>query len=100
MPAHHAVEMATLNGAKALGLDHLIGSIETGKHADLVAISVDDINQLPMYHPESNIVYSTQANQVSHAWCRGVPLLRQGKLTTINTTLLKERVLKWQKNAT
>lgn len=97
MPAHHAVEMATLNGAKALGLDHLIGSIENGKHADLVAISMDDINQLPMYRPESNIVYSTQANQVSHAWCRGVPLLREGKLTTINTTLLKERVTLWQK---
>ncbi|MDG1953076.1 MAG: TRZ/ATZ family hydrolase [Gammaproteobacteria bacterium] len=97
VPAHHAIEMATLNGAKALGLDHLIGSIESGKHADLVAISMDDINQLPMYRPESNIVYSTQANQVSHVWCRGVPLLREGKLTTINTTLLKERVLKWQK---
>jgi len=96
MPAHKAIEMATLNGARALGQDHLIGSLENGKQADIIAISMDDISQIPIYRPESNIVYSTQASQVRHAWCRGTPILREGKLTTINTTLIRDRAIKWQ----
>ncbi|KDO33263.1 hypothetical protein SPRG_02072 [Saprolegnia parasitica CBS 223.65] len=57
VPAATALRMATLNGAKAVGMDHIIGSLEVGKHADIVAVAADSIEMLPMYNAVSHLVY-------------------------------------------
>jgi 5-methylthioadenosine/S-adenosylhomocysteine deaminase len=96
VPAHQALEMATINGAKALGLDALIGSLEVGKYADITAIDLDTVNSTPVYNPVSQIVYATQASQVSHVWCAGQPLLKAGQFTDIDLTKIKSDTAKWQ----
>src|SRR5690606_19834090 len=58
VPAHTALRMATLNGAKALGLEADIGSLEVGKAADITAIRLDDLETQPLYDPISNVVYA------------------------------------------
>ena len=69
--AFQALEMATINGAKALGMESIIGSIESGKQADLVAIQVDDIALMPMYDAISHVVYAAGREHVSHVWVAG-----------------------------
>lgn len=71
VPAMKALEMATINGAKALGLDHEIGSIEAGKLADLIAVKMSDIAAMPCFDPISQLVYATSSNQVTHTWVAG-----------------------------
>lgn len=71
VPAMKALEMSTINGAKALGLDHQIGSIEVGKLADLIAVKISDITAQPCFDPISQLVYATSSNQVTHTWVAG-----------------------------
>jgi 5-methylthioadenosine/S-adenosylhomocysteine deaminase len=71
IPAHMAIEMATINGAKALGLEDKIGSIEIGKKADLTAVSFSDIDMQPCFDPVSHLVYVAGREQVSHVWVDG-----------------------------
>ncbi|HMZ91140.1 MAG TPA: TRZ/ATZ family hydrolase [Pseudomonadales bacterium] len=93
--AHRALELATLGGARALGLGEQIGSLEAGKLADLIAVRLDDINQQPLYHPASQLVYSASGNRVSHLWVAGRPLLSDGQLQSIDLASLRERVNGW-----
>lgn len=69
--AHRALEMATINGAKALGLDHLVGSIEVGKVADLTTVKLTDLNMQPCYDVASHLVYVAGREQVTHTWVSG-----------------------------
>ncbi len=69
--AYCALEMATINGAKALGLEHQIGSIEIGKLADLTAVKLTDIMLQPCYDPVSHLVYVAGREHVSHVWVNG-----------------------------
>jgi 5-methylthioadenosine/S-adenosylhomocysteine deaminase len=71
LPAHMAIEMATINGAKALGLEDKIGSIEIGKKADLTAVSFSDIDMQPCFDPVSHLVYVAGREHVSHVWVDG-----------------------------
>lgn len=71
LPAYAALEMATINGAKALGLQSEIGSIEVGKQADLVAVRLDELNSQPCFDPVSHLVYVAGREQVSHTWVAG-----------------------------
>ncbi|MES3006178.1 MAG: TRZ/ATZ family hydrolase [Pseudomonadota bacterium] len=96
VPAHQALQMATLNGARALGMDDRIGSLEPGKLADIVAIRMDTFNAMPVYNPLSHLVYSTQSSQVSHVWVGGRLLVDGGQLTTIDTQSLRSNTLAWQ----
>ncbi len=96
LPAHQALEMATINGAKALGLDAMIGSLEVGKYADMTAIDLDTLNSTPIYNPISQIVYATQASQVSHVWCSGQQLLRNGEFTGLDIQAIKSVSAEWQ----
>ena len=84
-----ALEMATINGAKALGIEAITGSIEVGKCADLIAINLDALNSQPSFDPISDIVYSVSANQVSHNWVAGKLLLDNGELTNFDQKLTK-----------
>jgi len=71
LSAHRALEMTTINGAKALGLDHAIGSIEVGKMADLIAVKLTDLNLQPCFDVASHLVYVAGRENVSHTWVAG-----------------------------
>ncbi len=96
VPAHEALTMATINGAKAMGLDDQIGSICAGKQADLIAINLHHINSMPVYDPISQIVYAASREQVQYVWVAGKCLLQQGKLTTIDETEVLSLASQWQ----
>jgi 5-methylthioadenosine/S-adenosylhomocysteine deaminase len=96
LPAHAALAMATINGARALGLEPDIGSLEPGKYADITAVSLDAINALPLYNPISHLVYNTQASQVSHVWIGGEAVVNEGNLKTIEVSAVKESARRWQ----
>ncbi|PCJ28505.1 MAG: N-ethylammeline chlorohydrolase [SAR86 cluster bacterium] len=96
LPAQQALEMATINGAKALGMEELIGTLEPGKFADITAVNLDSLNSMPVYNPLSQLVYSTQASQVSHVWCGGELLLLEGELQTLDRDLIKVTSYEWQ----
>ncbi|MFK7864391.1 MAG: TRZ/ATZ family hydrolase [Pseudohongiellaceae bacterium] len=97
VPAHKALELATINGAKAMGLDDKIGSLELGKYADITAIDLDYLNTLPMNNPVSHTVYAVNSRQVSHVWCHGKAVLQAGELKTIDTALIRENAKRWQR---
>jgi len=96
MPAHQALAAATLNGARALGLEASIGSLVPGKYADLCAISFEDPELSPCYDPVSHLVYSAGRGQVSHVWVAGEARVAQGKLLGFENRGLNNRILLWQ----
>jgi len=95
--AHTALQMATLNGAKALGIDAQTGSLELGKYADIIAIDMDALNSQPSYDPISDIIYSVAANQVSHSWINGQLQLKDGELVNLNTRQIIDKARSWAK---
>lgn len=96
IPAHYALKMATLNGARALGLDAEIGSLLPGKAADITAVRLGDIETQPLYHPVSDLVYAASRHQISDVWVAGRRLLKDRKLTTINYEELGRTVEGWR----
>ena len=96
IPAMTALKMATINGAKALGIDDKTGSLAIGKEADMIAIDLDQIETLPLFDPVSHIVYAASRHQVSDVWIAGKQLLKDRQLTTIDEADLKSRIIKWQ----
>ena len=97
MPAASVLEAATINGARAMGLEDRIGSLEPGKYADITAISLDAINASPLYQPVSHLVYSTQASQVSDVWIGGRRVVREGELLTLERRNVMELARNWQR---
>lgn len=93
--AEQVLRMATINGAKALGLDGQIGSIETGKEADIIAIDMREAGSIPVYNPVSHLVYSTSHSQVSDVWVAGKRLLKDHELMTINLDELRFKAKIW-----
>jgi 5-methylthioadenosine/S-adenosylhomocysteine deaminase len=91
-----ALRMATINGAKALGLDKKIGSLEIGKVADVIAIDLSDLETQPLYCPISQLVYAANRSQVTDVWVAGKQLLTSRHLTTFNLDELKKMATKWQ----
>ena len=96
LPAHQALAMATIHGAKALGLDHKIGSIEVTKLADLTAVRLDDIATAPYYDPISHLVYCCGREHVTHTWVAGELRYSDGIYANIEPNELKEIVNVWQ----
>lgn len=93
--AWQALEMATINGARAINLDDQIGSIELGKAADLCAINLRDVATQPVYNPVSQLVYSASRNQVSDVWVAGKALVKNHQLQNIDREKLLDKVSKW-----
>ena len=89
--------MATLNGARALGLSKEIGSLKKGKQADIVAIDLNQIETIPLYEPLSQIVYAADRRQISNVWVAGKRLLKDRKLTTLKYDELIENAKLWEK---
>jgi 5-methylthioadenosine/S-adenosylhomocysteine deaminase len=95
VPAMTALKMATINGAKALGIDNITGSLSIGKQADIIAIDLEQLETQPLYHPVSQIVYVASRQQVTDVWVAGKRLLKQRNLTTINSDDLKIKIATW-----
>ena len=98
--ANETLRMATLEGAKCMGLDDMIGSIEVGKQADLCATALNELANLPVYHPVSQLVYTANRDQVSHVWVAGKLLLKNKVLTSIDSQSLVKKVTAWQEKLT
>ena len=96
IPAMTALRMATINGAKALGLDHETGSLSIGKAADVIALDLSALETQPLYCPVSQIVYAASRQQVTDVWVAGKRLLKQRYLTTININELMIKIAKWR----
>jgi 5-methylthioadenosine/S-adenosylhomocysteine deaminase len=95
IPAHLALEMATINAAKSLGLDDEIGSIEVGKSADLIAVYLGEIETQPCYDVISQLVYATGRDKVTDVWVEGKALLKDRQLTTLNRHNIIQTAQEW-----
>ena len=97
LPAAAALRMATIDGARVLGLGDAIGSIEPGKWADLACIDLRSLNSQPVYDPLSQVVYTARSSQVTDAWIAGRHLLDRGRLTQLDEDELLGRSGEWQR---
>jgi len=97
LSGHSALRMATINGARALGMEEKIGSIEVGKQADLCAVSIAELDALPLYSPVSSLIYTNSGARVKYVWVNGKCLLDNGRLTTVSEQELQEKALVWEK---
>jgi 5-methylthioadenosine/S-adenosylhomocysteine deaminase len=95
MTAKQTLQLATINGAKALGMDKQIGSLALGKAADFIAIDLDQIETLPIYDPVSQVVYASGRDQVTDVWVAGKPLMQNRQLLTIDEAEVKEKAKYW-----
>jgi 5-methylthioadenosine/S-adenosylhomocysteine deaminase len=95
LPAHAAIAMATLHGARALGIDNVTGSLLPGKEADLIAIDLDAPETQPVYDPIAQIVYSAGRSQVTDVWIAGRQLMKERELLTIDAEAAAERGAEW-----
>ena len=95
LDAHRALRMATLNGARAMGLDSQIGSLEVGKAADIVAFDLSGLAQQPIYDPVSQLIYATGRDCVKHLWVAGKQLLDDRRLTRMDEAQLTATAIAW-----
>lgn len=95
-PAHHLIYMATLGGARALGLEDRIGSLSIGKQADLCAIRLGDAATLPVFDPASQIVHCAGRDQVTDVWVDGQPVVKKKHLTQISQEEIYAKAKTWQ----
>ena len=84
VPARVALDLATVGGARALGMSQLIGSIEPGKRADLITVSMSSARQTPMYDPISHLVYTTRGDDVRTTIVNGAVLMQDRRLKTLD----------------
>ncbi|MGH8799680.1 MAG: TRZ/ATZ family hydrolase [Casimicrobiaceae bacterium] len=96
IPAAEALQMATLNGARALGLDRDIGSIEPGKLGDLIAVDLGAIEHVPCYDPVSHLIHVTGRDQVTDVWVAGERVVAERRLTRLDPRELMARARFWQ----
>ena len=96
IPAHTALRMATLNGAKALGIEARTGSLTAGKAADIAAIDLSAISSQPVYDPVSQIIYTATRDQVSDVWVNGRHLLAKHQLTSLDEAALRDKAQAWR----
>ena len=96
LPAAQALELATINAAKALGFDSDLGSIEIGKYADFAAVRIADAETLPCFDPISHLIYAAGREHVSHVWVAGELRYQQGGYAGMEPAELKEIASVWQ----
>ncbi|MBM4328868.1 MAG: amidohydrolase family protein, partial [Deltaproteobacteria bacterium] len=87
------IRMATSSGARALGMETLIGALEPGKAADLIVVDLTRPHFTPLYDPISHLVYCARGSDVRDAIVNGRPVVRDGRVTTVNEAKLREEVL-------
>jgi len=94
--AQQVLAMATINGAKAMGIDDVTGSLEAGKDADVIAIKLDPLEQAPLYDPLSQLVYTHNGHRITHSWVRGKVLMQNRDLLTLNENEIIANTKQWQ----
>jgi 5-methylthioadenosine/S-adenosylhomocysteine deaminase len=94
--AWDALEMATLGGARALGLEAHIGSVEPGKRADLIALDLTAPGMLPLHNPASQLVYATTGGELRWSWVDGRCLVADGTLQTLDLPLIDKQAAAWR----
>ena len=94
--AAYTLRAATLNGARALGLETQIGSIELGKQADLTAVRLSDLETQPLYHVVSQLVYSAGRRQVSDVWIAGQRKLANRELVDVDVAAILLKARAWR----
>ncbi len=99
VPAHEALKMATLNGAKAIGLGDKIGSLEKNKQADFIAIDLSSYLTQPIFNPLSSLAYAANRLQVSDVWIAGKRLLKNGEFTRLDTKKIVAEAKVWAEKA-
>lgn len=92
MDAAAVLRMATADGARALGLGDVTGSLETGKTADLIVVDTRQPHLSPLYHPASQLVYAARGSDVRHVIVAGKPLVENRKLLTIDAAHVMKKV--------
>jgi len=95
LPAHQALRMATLNGARALGLAEVTGSLEPGKWADICCIDLDSIHTQPVYDPAAQLVFAAGRGQVTDVWIAGRAVLTDRRLERVNVDATLGRARAW-----
>ncbi|WP_290651842.1 TRZ/ATZ family hydrolase [Aquisalimonas sp.] len=96
LKADSVLAMATVNGARALGLDGQTGSLVPGKAADITAVDLGVIESQPVYNPVSQLVYSAGRHQVSDVWVAGRQLVHKRELLTMNRDRILSRMYAWR----
>jgi 5-methylthioadenosine/S-adenosylhomocysteine deaminase len=97
LPARAVIDMATIDGARVLGLEKQIGSLEPGKKADLITISLDEPNAIPLYNVESQIVYALKGGDVRDVMINGRWVVRNRAVLTLNVPAIKQNAVEYQK---
>jgi len=95
MDAKTVLKMATIDGAKAIGLDKHIGSLEPGKQADIIIVDADTPHLVPMYEPVSHLVYTAQGSDVRDVMVDGKILVRNKNLLTLDLEDILERITRF-----
>lgn len=95
LPAAQALTLATIGGARAMGLESKIGSLEVEKQADMIAIDLSGVFTQPVYDPISQIVYSADRGQVAHSWIAGLQLVNEGQLVRDNAEEIAADASDW-----
>ncbi len=96
LPATTALEMATIRGARALGLEKEIGSLEIGKRADLIAVRLDRPNAAPLYDAISQMVYALKAADVRDVMVNGKSVVRDGKIQTLDEAAILAKAAEYR----
>ena len=97
VPAHRAIAMATIAGARALGKDDTVGSLVPGKAADMIAVDLGAVETQPVYDAASQVAFSASRRQVSDVWIAGRAVLRDGALLTVDEDRVLERAKHWRR---
>lgn len=95
MPASAVLQMATLNGARALGLGDRVGSLVPGKEADMICVDLARAASQPVYSPVSQLVYTASRDQVTDVWVAGQQLLEAGVPTLVDSRAILARAAAW-----
>jgi len=94
--AAEVLKMATLNGAKALGIDQVTGSLVPGKSADLTALNMQEVETQPIYNPIAQLVYSMSREKVTDVWVAGRHLLKSRTLISLDLHDIKAKTNWWR----
>jgi len=94
--AREALEMATIRGARAIHMEKEIGSLEPGKRADLIIVSVESPHQWPLYNVQSQLVYATKASDVESVMINGRLVMEDRRVTTINADAVRQKAIEYR----
>lgn len=96
LSAAETIQAATLDGARAMGIDAITGSLEIGKSADIIALDTTSLSMTPSHNLDSNIVYASAGSEVTWSWIAGKNVLRNRQLQTLDKDTLSDKARSWR----